>query len=204
MSKTDEIWKPIKDYEGLYEISNCGNIRSLSKIVNVSNQYNAKSTRIVKARNLKPIYNGMYYVVGLSKKSKIKQFFIHRLVAEAFIENNNNYNCVNHINGNKKDNRVENLEWCTKEYNTSVAWKDGLIKISKGRDNKMFGRYGANANKSKPIYQFDLDMNFIKKWDSQKDVERELGYKQNCISNCALGRSKSSYGYKWRLSYEEN
>ena len=198
----EEIWKPIKEYETLYEISNFGNVRSLSKLVNVSNQYNAKSTRIVEGKNLKLIYNGMYYVVGLSKNSKVKQFFVHRLVAENFIVNSNNYPCVNHINGNKKDNRVENLEWCTKKYNTMIAWKDGLIKMPKGKENKMFGRYGVNANKSKPVYQFDLDMNFIKKWNSQKDIERELGYKQSCISICALGKSKSSYGYIWRFNYE--
>lgn len=195
-------WKPIKDYEGIYEVSNDGKVRSLNKEVNVSNQYGAKAKRIIKGKMLKKVFNGMYYVVGLSNKNKIKQCLVHRLVAEAFIDNPNRYNCVNHIDGNKLNNNVVNLEWCTKEYNTKVAWEDGLVKIPKGRENKMYGRYGKNANKSKPIYQFDLNGSFIKKWDSQKDVERELGFRQNCISNCALGRSKSSYGYVWRLNYE--
>ena len=195
-------WKPIKGFDGIYEVSNNGKVRSLDKEVNVSNQYGAKAKRIIKGRMLKQIFNGMYYVVVLSNNNKVKQYFIHRLVAETFIENPNHYNCVNHIDCNKLNNNVENLEWCTKEYNTSVAWKGGQIKIPKGKNNKMYGKCGKNANKSKPIYQYDLNGNFIKKWDSQKDVERELGYKQNCISNCALRRSKSSYGYIWRLNYE--
>jgi len=195
-------WKPIKDFEGIYEVSNDGRVRSLDKKVNVSNQYGAKAKRIIKGRELKQIFNGMYYVVGLSNNNKMKQYFVHRLVAETFIDNPNNYNCVNHIDCNKLNNNVNNLEWCSKEYNTSVAWKDGQINIPKGKNNKMYGKYGKDANKSKPIYQYDLQGNFIKKWDSQKDVERELGFRQNCISNCALGRSKSSYGYVWRLNYE--
>lgn len=195
-------WKPIKDYEDSYKISNDGQIRSIDKYVNTSNQYNAKSKRLIKGKLLHPIFNGQYYVVGLSKKSNCKQFFIHRLVAQAFIENKDNLPCINHKNGNKLDNRVKNLEWCTQAYNTKDAWKNGLINIPKGSKNKMYGKYSENANASKIVYQYDKNMNFIKKWNCQKDIERELGYKQSCISNCIIGNSKSSYGYIWRLEYE--
>ena len=66
----------------------------------------------------------------------------------------------------------------------------------------MYCKYGKNANKSKPVYQYDLNNNFIKKWDSQIDVQRELGYNSKCISNCTLGRTKTAYGYIWRENYE--
>lgn len=163
-------WKPIKGFEGMYEISNNGKVRSLDKVVNVANQYGSKTQRIVKGKELKLNYNGMYYVVGLSNKSKVKQYFVHRLVAEHFIENPNNYKCVNHIDCNKLNNNVDNLEWCTKEYNTKMAWKDNMINIPKGNKNKMYGRLGKNANKSKIIYQYNLKGKLIKKWECQKDV----------------------------------
>ena len=198
-----EEWKQIKEYENLYEISNTGKIRSIDKIVNVSNQYGAKAKRVIKGRMLKQTFNGQYYVVGLYKNNQMKQHFIHRLEAQTFIENKNNFTCINHKNGNKLDNRIENLEWCTKSYNTIDAWKNGLIKIPKGNKNKMYGKFGKKANASKSVYQYDKNMNFIKKWNCQKDIERELGYKQSCISNCIIGNSKSSHGYIWRLKYED-
>ena len=198
--ETQEIFKEIYGYEGLYQISNLGTVKSSDR----QRLGKGGCIRICPGKILKPkINNRGYYQIDLVDKNNIcTRFLIHRLVAQAFIDNPNNYNCVNHIDCNKLNNNVNNLEWCTKEYNTSVAWKDGQIKMPKGKNNKMYGKYGKDANKSKPIYQYDLQGNFIKKWDSQKDVERELGFRQNCISNCALGRCKSSYGYVWRLNYE--
>lgn len=189
-----EIWKPIKEYELLYEISNTGKIKSLSREVNSKNN----SKRIVKGKNIKAIDNGSYYVVGLSKNGKTKQHYVHRLVAETYISNKDNLPVVNHINGNKLDNRVENLEWCSIEYNVKDAWKNDLMYIPKGKKNKMYGRYGKKANKSKVIYQYDLQGNLIKKWDCQRDVERELGFSEKCISNCALGNQQTAYGYIWK------
>lgn len=189
----EEYWTQLPQYNNIYEISTLGNIRSIDRIVNAKNG----STRNVKGKNIKLINNGSYYVVGLAKRGKNKQYLVHRLVAETFIPNVYNYPVVNHINGNKLDNRVENLEWCTIEYNVKDAWKNGLMKTLKGKENKMFGKYGKNANKSKPVYQYDLNYNFIKKWNCQRDVQRELGFSEKCISNCVLGNQKTAYGFIW-------
>ena len=102
-------WFDIKGYEGLYQINRNGEIRSLSHYTKFKNR-----TSYHKGKLLKMHDNGRgYFKVALCKDGKQKMFYIHRLVAGTFIDNPNNYPQVNHINGNKKDNRVENLEWVT-------------------------------------------------------------------------------------------
>ena len=110
-----EIWKPISGYEGLYEVSNLGRVRSLGHFV--GNQYIERRfqnrIRLIKASNRKANYKG----VTLHKDGKQKAFLLHRLVAEAFIPNPENKPEVNHKNHIRWDNRVENLEWCTRQEN---------------------------------------------------------------------------------------
>lgn len=192
-------WKPIKNYEGIYEISSKGEIRSLERKAKIK----GGSYRIVKSKNIKLINNGLYYVVGLSKNGTTKQHFLHRLLAQTFIPNPNNLKCINHINGNKLDNRLKNLEWCTYTHNNREAFRLGLNKAPKGKDNKMFGKRGKEVNSSKIIYQYDINGNFIKKWFCQRDIQRELGFNEKCISNCAVGRQKTAYGYIWKQELKE-
>ena len=102
-----EIWKDIEGYEGLYQVSNTGKIKSLKS-------WGGNNERIMKPRN----QGTGYLSIGLSKDKKCRQFLVHRLVAQAFIPNPNNYDFVNHKDENKTNNVIENLEWCTKSYNS--------------------------------------------------------------------------------------
>lgn len=108
-----EIWKDIKGYEGKYQVSNYGNVKSL----------NYRRTKTEKV--LKPWDAGRGYLQVVFTR---KKYAIHRLVAETFISNPNHYSDVNHIDGNKKNNHVDNLEWCTRKHNIQHAWKLGLSK----------------------------------------------------------------------------
>ena len=111
-----ELWKDIKNYEGLYQVSNLGNVKSVDRYVYAGDNSNHKYQHI-KERNLKLSGGDKYIQVSLCKNGKIKAFLVHRLVAEAFIPNPDNLPCINHKDENPKNNQAENLEWCTYKYN---------------------------------------------------------------------------------------
>lgn len=131
-----EIWKPIKDYENLYEVSNNGKVRSLIREVVVKNKYGAVSTRMTKPKELKPQKRGEYYIVWLCKNGKPKQYYIHRLVGETFIANPNNLRDINHKDENKLNNNVNNLEWCTHKYNMNYGNRNKIISIKASKPRK--------------------------------------------------------------------
>lgn len=120
----DETWKDIEGYEGEYQVSNLGRVKSLNKkVLAKNNNIATKRGRVLKLRE----YQGYYYVCLSSKNSK-KMCRVHILVAKAFIPNSEQKRTVNHINGNKLDNRVENLEWLSVKENLMHAWRNGLNK----------------------------------------------------------------------------
>ena len=128
-----EIWKDIKGYEGLYQVSNLGRIKSLSKFVN-NNPKSSKFGYYTKERILKTSKsNNGYLIVHLFKNSKQYTIYIHRLVAITFIPNSNNLLQVDHIDGNKQNNRIDNLEWVTPKENINRAWRKGLSKPHSGK-----------------------------------------------------------------------
>jgi hypothetical protein len=115
---TIEIYKDVVGYEGIYQVSNLGNVKKI---------YKKYPNGII----LKPIYNHGYFRIGLWQNNNKKIYYIHRLVAQSFIKNPNNYPFINHINGIKNDNNVNNLEWCTQAQNNKHAIEMGLINHCK-------------------------------------------------------------------------
>lgn len=179
-----EIWKDIKGYEGLYQASNLGRIKSLRNY--------HQTGRILKTFK-RP--NG-YLIVTLCNRGKQTTKSVHRLVAETFIEKESNKDQVNHKNGNKEDNRVDNLEWCTCKENINHAWENGLSKVTKGM------REHCKAYNIK-INQYNKDMGIIKQWESASQAGRELNIFQQAIVNCLKGRSKTAGGFIWKYSKED-
>ena len=128
-----ELWKNIKGYEGLYQISNLGNVKSLSRKVQFTNSHGT-AVRITKTKILKPGKQGLYLGVVLRKDGIGKSYYIHRLLAEHFIPNPNNLPEVNHKDENKFNNDLNNLEWCTHQYNSSYGTiSEKHSKANKGR-----------------------------------------------------------------------
>lgn len=184
-----EIWKDIKGFEGYYQISNLGNVKSLGI-------YNKNQYKYEHLKN-KRISNKGYYYVAVSYKSKFKILTIHRLVAQAFIPNPFNKPCVNHIDGNKLNNSLDNLEWVTYSENTKHAWENGLFSEE---GLKKRGAKIGKASKlrcSKPIYQLDMNGNIIREFNSITDAYLETGI--NNIGAVARGVRNKAGGYKWQF-----
>lgn len=259
----EEIWRDIKGYEGCYQVSNFGRVKSLDRYVATTG--NSSGQRFIKGKIKKQndwnIKNGgSYYAVSLSKNNKNVRYLVHRLVAEAFIPNPDNLPCINHKDENKYNNNVENLEWCTIEYNNKygTARKRGsektrkpilkfdtngnLLKkyislivasveenISKGNlenvcvhrngkktlngfvfmyeeDYNKNGFIGYKNTKIKAVNQYDLNGNFIRRFDSIKQAAETIpniskNGRANITAVCKY-RQNYAYGYIWRYADE--
>lgn len=170
----NEIWKNIEGYEELYEVSNFGRVKSLK-----GGRWGTGKERI-----LKPQTDGCGYLkVHLCNEGKVKTFKVHRLVAQAFIPNPQNLPEINHINEDKTNNRVENLEWCTREYNNNH-----------GTRNQRVAKSNTNGKKSKRVLCVESGIVY----PSSHEVQRKFGYSQGNISSCCTGRHKQAYGYTWK------
>ena len=203
-----EIWKDIEGYQGLYQVSNWGNVKSLDRYV----RGNSNSKMFKKGTLLKfSSDKDGYLTVGLHKDKKHKLMKIHRLVALVFIPNPENLPCINHKNEIKTDNRVENLEWCTYQYN--ATYNEIHIKRGKKLKGRKFSEeHKKNMSKAqkgkpnykcrKPILQFTKDMVFIREFDSATTASKELNINRSDITACCKGKHKTCGGFIWK--YKEN
>lgn len=223
----EEIWKDVVGYEGLYQVSNLGRVRSLDRIIN---------HRKLKGKILSQAYDTKGYLfVNLSKNNVAKPKRVHRLIANAFIEKINGKDYIDHINGIRDDNRIENLRWCTHQENDSFPisrlrrslsnkgnqkWlgkhhseetKRKISEAHKGLKNPNYWNNLSDENKKKirlasrnacrvEVEQYTKDGVFLKKWDSISDIEKELGCHHANIRKCCIGKRKTLKGFVWKYT----
>lgn len=168
-----ESWKDIEGYEGIYQISNLGRVKSLRNDIILKNRIGSRG----------------YCEVCLQHNRKVTQSKVHRLVANAFIPNPNNYSLVNHKDEDKTNNRVDNLEWCNSKYNCNYGTRNERI----------------SKNKIRPkVIQKDKNNNIIKIWNGFTIIEKELGYSKTYIWECCNKKYNMAYGYFWEYLDNSN
>jgi hypothetical protein len=184
--------KQIKGFEGLYSIDENGNILSIDRFIVDKNN---RKVRINGLKKKKTLNADGYEVVSLFKNNKQNLFYVHRLIAENFIENPNNLPCINHINGIKNDNKISNLEWCSYSENNFHAYKE-LSKVGFWKDK--FNSHPKNKN----IIQFDLNGNKIKEYQSISECARQIGLRRETIRDNIKGKIKiilGQYTFKTKI-----
>jgi len=188
MSLVSEIWKDVVGYEGIYQVSNYGNVRSIDRIIKRGNHSFTKKGQI-KATG---INNRGYCDIMLCKGAKYEHHVVHKLVALAFIPNPENKDFINHKNGNKLNNCVDNIEWVTMSENNQHAYNTGL-KIGAAT-----GKFGELNHSSKAICMVNKTTGkVIKEFSAIHDAAREMKLSATGICAAIKGRSSSCGGYKW-------
>lgn len=184
LAAMSEEWRDVVGYEGLYQVSSEGRVKSLERVVKRKDG----RRRLQKGRFLKPSRDHCGYkkICLTDANSKQKSFLVHRIVCQAFHENPWNKSEVNHINEDKSDNRSCNLEWCTRKEN-----------CNHGTRNVRMAKKIAEI-KSKPIAQYTLDGKLVKVWPSPTEVHRQLGINQGNISAVARGERNKASGFIWK------
>ena len=171
LSTMEEVWKEIEGYEGKYQVSNFGRVKSLN-YSNTGEEHILKQGKTGRDKD--------YYCVGLSKNGKLKSYLVHRLVAIAFIQNPNNLPQVNHKDEDKSNNCVWNLEWCDNDYNSNYGTRNEKVAKSKNRKT----------------YQYKGDV-LVAVWDNALIPAQKYGYCVNLIYD-SINYNKKAYGYYWK------
>lgn len=195
-----ETWRDIEGYEGLYQVSNEGRIKSLQREI----VYKDGRKKILKEKILHNFLSDLGYChVMLSKNGVPKRYKVHRLVAKAFIPNPNNLPIINHKDENPKNNSVENLEWCDQKYNVNYG-----TMIERGREKQL-----NRKDLSKEVEQYTLDGILIETFKSASEVERKLPqFKATSITRCCRGgqylngkwKTINNYkGYIWKYKNKQ-
>lgn len=187
-----EVWAFIENTDNCFMVSNMGNVKSLDRSIKYSNGV----IRFKHGQLLTKCISKGYEIVGIKENGTVKTKKVHRLVAQAFIPNPENKPEVNHIDGNKRNNCVENLEWCTASENSKHAFRTGLYKSMNNWQD--ISCHQAN----KEVIQMDLDGNELNRFFSAEEAFRKTGIHSSCICNCIRGRYKQANGYKWKHSCE--
>lgn len=177
----NEIWKDVKGYEGYYQVSNMGRVKSMRVLKTPKNGVKCRKNTFL---STKTSHDKQYILVALCRDGEKKQTPAHRLVAEAFIPNPNNLPFVNHKDENPSNNNANNLEWCDRTYNNNYGGHNARSAISR----------------SKAVMQYTLDGKFVKEWLSGTDASRQLSIPQAAINACCLHKPKYNQagGFLWK------
>ena len=170
----EEIWKPVIGWEGFYEVSNLGNVRRVTG-------------RILKQQKIARGYMGV--TLSDYKDRRKSRRYVHQLVAEVFIGNPERLHDINHKNEIKDDNRVENLEYCSRVYNSNYG------TIAKRKREKM---YENTKHRFPDVLQYDINGNLIATYSTAGEASRATGFSQFSICRCCRGERKTYKNYIWK------
>lgn len=191
-----EEWRDIKGYEDIYQISSLGKVRSFDRIATFRGRWGTLVHKHIKGIIKSPNLDTKgYWYVGLYKEGKVHYFKIHQLIATAFIDNPYGYNEINHIDGNKQNNSIENLEWCTHAQNIQHAVRTGLLNPEDARKYHY-----------RKVKQIDPKTNkVIRIWNTIIEAGKSLSHSKkpgNPIWCCLHGlrATNTAYGYKWEYA----
>ena len=198
----NEIWKDIVGYEGQYQVSNLGNVRSLDRIVPTRcDLTRIQYGRIMNKTKTRFGYERVVFCDG-NRNHKEKAFLVHRLVAEAFIPNPHNKPQVNHIDSNRQNNCVTNLEWVTAKENSEHCIRVGRFKTRKGKklsEEQRWKKQEGCRDKAKRVIQMSKDGDYIAEYRSAADASEILfGKKISHIASCCRGTRNFCGGYRWK------
>ena len=194
----EEIWKDIEGYEGYYQVSNLGRVKSCDRTILRSSTPQKAKGKIISQELL----NTGYKVVSLWYKKKRKAFTVHRLVAKAFLEKVDGKDFIDHINGIRTDNRVNNLRWCTQIENTNFPIaRSKYINANKKRVESI---RKFHSEHSLEVLQLTTEGGVVKKWSSVKQASEKLGILTSGIYASCVGAKKTAGGYKWKYVKDFN
>lgn len=194
----EEVWKDVVGYEGLYQVSNLGRVKSVDRTILRSSTPQKVKGKIISQET----QNTGYKIVNLWNKKNRKAFLVHRLVAEAFLNKQDGKDVIDHINGIRDDNRVVNLRWCTQKENSNYPIaRHKYLSANKKRIENIRSFHKKNSLK---VYQLSIDGIIIKKWDSVKQASDKLGILTSGIYAACVNVKNTAGGYKWKYVKDLN